>query len=89
MTHAILSIRFLTDITVIRAVLVPDWVERVILRRKRRTVNYMGRGRKWKRGLGATDMKKCGWILSFRLWSIERALRRVAKKRNTQFLRFV
>lgn len=74
-----------TPNTLLQTVHVPNWFERVILRKARQKVNYIGHKEIWKLhpdGLVITgrDAKK--------LAAIEKQLEKVAKKENTRVLKF-
>jgi hypothetical protein len=88
MNNAITFVQFFSDRTIIHCALEPNWLERVVLRRKTRRISYLGRDRKWQKGSLSKGMRKCGWLMSLKLWKIEQGLIKLARKRNAKTLRF-
>lgn len=89
MNICIRVVQILPSKTIMACTRVPNWFERVILRIKRRRINYVGTGKKWGWSLeGSIVLKKCGWLRSLQLRQIERNMLVIAKKRKAKTLRF-
>lgn len=74
-----------TPNTLLQTVHVPNWFERVLLRRKRIKVNYIGHKEIWKLHPNGTELtgKVCK-----RLAEAERQLEKIGKKNNQRILKF-
>lgn len=74
-----------TPSTLLQTVLVPNWVERVVLRRKRTKVNFIGHKEVW---MQHPDGPVCPPRQSKKLHQVETYLIKLGKEKNQRILKF-